>query len=332
MSPGAAIPAIPLIHRSLPSHCTYPCPANPFHCPPSCTSPTQALKQRGIDTALTNSKLASDFASTSPNLHVPKLKLNLAGRNINGTKKDPAPPAPEEVAPPPKNLVEKLDRFLLLDMDSGDGVRVPEPRPFFGPSAATPELAAARTYPPSFLSIVDPSPSSFMPEMGQGQGQGTATGAGTSGSAAAGPASPGRDGRVRYQPYERQQRPPHLTLVFPLDLSPLLPPEVDAAVLREPGAWEQHESLAAAAAMATAAGAAAGAGTGTGTGTGAGAGVVTDRAGSTGSVGGAGGLGTGQAAEAASDTAAGLPAQAGITPPAAATKRKVKIVDAETES
>lgn len=100
----------------------------------------QALKQRGIDTALTNPKMASEFASYTPKLHVPTLKLNLAGRNMNGTKKDVKPPMQDETPPPPKNLVEKLDRFLLPELEV-IAPKVPEPRPWFGPDASTPESA-----------------------------------------------------------------------------------------------------------------------------------------------------------------------------------------------
>ncbi|GAX85341.1 hypothetical protein CEUSTIGMA_g12758.t1 [Chlamydomonas eustigma] len=94
----------------------------------------QALKSRGIDTALTNQKLASEFASFTPTLHLPpKLSIDLHGRNPNGTKKVKPRPPPRPVTPPARTLGEKLERGLKPPPSGSPERRIPPPGPFFGP-------------------------------------------------------------------------------------------------------------------------------------------------------------------------------------------------------
>ena len=119
----------------------------------------QALRARGIETALTSPKLAAEAAAYVPTVNVPSnMTLNLHGRNPNGTKKVIVPPAVPPPPPPPSGLGAMLERSLHLpDIDTASPGSSQSPlRPFFGQPPQDGEAAATTAATSSSSSSTQP--------------------------------------------------------------------------------------------------------------------------------------------------------------------------------
>ncbi|KAG1661016.1 hypothetical protein FOA52_005331 [Chlamydomonas sp. UWO 241] len=98
-----------------------------------------ALKQRGIPTPFSDARLALKESSYQPRLQGKfEGKLDLWGRNLNGTVYVPPPRAPEPKPSPPANLMKKLDLALNPGPADAPVKHVPAPGPWFGRGVGQP--------------------------------------------------------------------------------------------------------------------------------------------------------------------------------------------------